>query len=326
MAASEDARIKLRHLALIAAVEDAGSLRQAAEKLGITQAAASNLLAELEFILGTPLFSRSRSGTRPTPVGEMLIKRARPILRNVRAATDEVLQARNGDTGEVYVGMLHAAALTIVPMAIMITRREKPGIQLHVIEGPTRQLLDSLIRGDLDLVVGRVPLTQVSDLLHKEIFHVEPMEVVCRPGHALAKREKLGLADVLDADWILPETGSTLRDDFRASFINASLQPPEPVLVTSSTVLRLALVQASDMIGVLGRRAALEQEARGMLKILNLGLIFGAAPTLLLARADAILTPAATAFAAHVREAAQILGGQEGTEPIDHRRQAASRG
>jgi hypothetical protein len=86
------------------------------------------------------------------------------------------------------------------------------------------------------------------------------------------------------------------------------------------------LVQASDMIGVLGRRAALEQEARGMLKILNLGLIFGAAPTLLLARADAILTPAATAFAAHVREAAQILGGQEGTEPIDHRRQAASRG
>jgi DNA-binding transcriptional LysR family regulator len=326
MSASLEARIKLRHLALVAAIEDAGSLRQAAEKLGITQAAASSLLLDLEFILGTPLFNRSRSGTTPTPVGEMLIKRARPILRNVRAATDEVLQARNGDTGEVYVGMLHAAALTIVPMAIQITRREKPGIQLHVIEGPTRQLLDSLIRGDLDLVVGRVPLTLVSDLLHKEIFLVEPIEVVCRAGHALAKREKLGLADVLNADWILPELGSTLRDDFRATFIHAALQPPEPVLVTSSTVLRLALVQASDMIGVLGRQAALEHEARGTLKILNLGLIFGAAPTLLLARADAILPPAATAFSAHVREAARILKEQEGIEPADsrHFRQAAS--
>jgi DNA-binding transcriptional LysR family regulator len=311
---------------LVAAIEDVGSLRQAADKLGITQAAASSLLAELEFILGTPLFNRSRSGTRPTPVGEMLVNRARPILRNVRAATDEVLQARNGDTGEVYVGILHAAALTIVPMAILITRREKPGIQLHVIEGPTRQLLDSLIRGDLDLVIGRVPLTQVSDVLHKEIFHVEPIEVVCRAGHALAKKEQLGLEDVLNADWILPELGSTLRDDFRATFIHASLQPPEPALVTSSTVLRLALVQASDMIGVLGRRAALEQEARGTLKILNLGLIFGAAPTLLLSRVDAILSPAASAFSAHVREAAHILGKQEGIEPIDPRRQQSASG
>jgi hypothetical protein len=49
------------------------------------------------------------------------------------------------------------------------------------------------------------------------------------------------------------------------------------------------------------------QEARGNLKILNLGMIFGHAPTLLLARTDAILSPAATAFVQHVRDAAKAL-------------------
>ena len=307
MPPSIDARLKLRHLALIVAIEESGSLRKAADRLHITQAAASSLLLELEFILGAPLFNRSRSGTRATTIGSMLVDRARPILRNVRTATEEIRQARDGDTGEVYVGMLHAAALTIMPLAIRITRQEKPGIRLHVIEGPTRQLLDSLLRGDLDLVVGRVALPQVSGLLQKEVLIEETIEVVCRAGHALARKKKVGLTDVLDADWILPETGSSLREDFRATFLNASLEPPEPVIVTSSTVLRLALVEASDMLGVLARRAALVQEARGNLKILNLGLIFGHAPTLLLARTDAILSPAATAFVQHVRDAAKAM-------------------
>lgn len=307
MPPSIDARLKLRHLALIVAIEELGSLRKAADQLHITQAAASSLLIELEFILGAPLFNRSRSGTRATTIGSMLVDRARPILRNVRTATEEIQQARDGDTGEVYVGMLHAAALTIMPLAIRITRQEKPGVRLHVIEGPTRQLIDSLLRGDLDLVVGRVALPQISGLLQKEVLLVEPIEVVCRADHALARKDKVKLTDVLDADWILPETGSSLREDFRATFLNASLEPPEPVIVTSSTVLRLALVEASDMLGVLARRAALLQEARGNLKILNLGMIFGHAPTLLLARTDAILSPAATAFVQHVRDAAKAL-------------------
>jgi DNA-binding transcriptional LysR family regulator len=307
MAPSLDPRLKLRHLALAVAIEESGSLRKAADRIGITQAAASNLLIELEHILGVSLFSRSRSGTRATAIGSLLVDRARPILSNVRATTDEISQVRDGLTGQVYVGMLHAAALTIMPLAITITRREKPAITLHVVEGPTRQHLDSLLHGDLDIVVGRVPLTQVSGLLHKEVLLVEPIEVVCRAGHELARKSRIDLKDVIGCDWILPEAGSSLREDFRATFLNASLQPPEPVLVTSSTVLRMALVEGSDMLGVLARRAALLHERRGTLEILDLGLIFSHAPTLLLTRADAILSPAATAFVGHVRDAAHVL-------------------
>jgi DNA-binding transcriptional LysR family regulator len=302
-----DPRLKLRHLSLAVAIDETGSLRKAADRLHITQAAASHLLSELEFIIGAPLFARSRSGTRPTTIGTRLVERARPILSNIRAATEEVQQVGDGQSGDVYVGVLHAAAMTIIPLAVQVARKDNPGIRLHLIEGPSQQHLDSLLRGDLDLVVGRVPPAQVSGLLHKEVLLVEPIEVVCRAGHPLALKARLELADALTADWILPESGSSLRDDFSLTFTKANLEPPEPAIVTSSTVVRLSLIEGSDMLGVLPRRSALAHEHRGSLKILDFGLMFSHAPTLLLTRVDAIFSPAATAFVRHVRSAADQL-------------------
>ncbi len=301
-----DPRLKLRHFALVVAIDESGSLRKAANMLNITQAAASSLLQELEFVLGAPLFSRSRAGTRPTNVGSILIERARPILSTIRAATEELQQAKGDASGDVFVGMLPVAAMTIMPIAIRILREHKPKVRVHLIEGTTRQLLDALVRGDLELIIGRVPLSQISGLIRKEYLLNEPNELVCRAGHPLT-RKKIQLADLAAAEWILPEPGSYLWDDIRATFAVASLQPPQPVLVTSSTALRLALYETSDMIGVLTRQTARVYEARGILKILDFNMVVEEAPTLILSRQEGVLTPAATAFAEHVRDAAQVM-------------------
>ena len=222
-----DPRLKLRHFSLVVAIDESGSLRKAANMLKITQAAASSLLAELEFVLGAPLFSRSRSGTRPTNVGSILIERARPILSNIRAATEELQQAKGGASGDVYVGMLPVAALTIVPVAVRITREHKPNVRIHLIEGTTRQLLDALVRGDLDLIIGRVPQSQISGLIRKEYLLNEPNELVCRVGHPLTRKKKITLTDLANAEWILPEPGSYLWDDVRAMFF-CSFPRPSP--------------------------------------------------------------------------------------------------
>jgi len=302
-----DPRLKLRHFALIIAVDESGSLRKAADILKITQAAASSLLAELEFILDAPLFSRSRSGTRPTNVGSILIERARPILSNIRAATEELQQAKGGASGDVFIGMLPVAALTIMPVAVRITREQKPNVRIHLIEGTTRQLLDALVRGDLELIVGRVPQSQISGLIRKEYLLNEPNELVCRVGHPLARKKKITLADLANSEWILPEPGSYLWDDIRATFQAESLEPPHPVVVTSSTALRLALYETTDMIGVMTRQTARVYEARGILKVLDVKMIVDDAPTLVLSRQDSVLTPAAMAFVEHVRDAAHVL-------------------
>jgi DNA-binding transcriptional LysR family regulator len=302
-------RLKLRHFRLIVAIEDTGSMRKAAEELGITQPAASNALHELEYILGVSLFSRSRSGTEPTSFGKTLIKRGRFLLSNVRATADEIAQAKNGDVGEVHVGILPASALTILPLAIKRATETKPNITLHVIEGATGQLLPALVRGELDMVIGRIPATQIPENIDREELLAEPNEVVCRAGHPLAARGRLTLADLAEAKWILPEEGAHLRSDFHAAFVHGGLRPPDPIVLTSSTVLRLTLIETTDLLGMLTRRTALQNQERGTLAILDAKLLSPTPPTLLLTRADAIATPVASVFAELIREASKTLEG-----------------
>lgn len=314
MASPVESRLKLRHFQLIVAIEDTGSLRKAADLLGITQPAASNTLQELEYILDVALFTRSRSGTEATIFGKMLVERGRSLLGNVRATAQEIVQIKNGDVGEVQVGILPASALTIVPLAIKMARENKPGITIHVIEGATQQLLPALVRGDLDMVIGRIPAAQVPEHIHRETMLAEPNEVVCRTEHRLARQAEVTLKDLAEADWILPEEGSFLRSDFRTAFIDAGLTPPEPAVLTSSTVLRMTLIETTDMLGMLTRRAALMNQGRGALTILDVELLSRSAPTLLLTRLDAIATPVASAFAGFIRSAAKSLHAQPVSE------------
>jgi DNA-binding transcriptional LysR family regulator len=299
-----ESRLKLRQLALVVAICDTGSLRKASEAMHVTQPAATNALQELEFTLGVPLFVRSKAGMKPTSFGQLLVERSRLLLSNVRAIADEIQQLKDGDTGQVVIGTLPASAMTIVPQAIILARHEKPGITLQLMEGSTAQLLPALKRGEIDVIVGRIPPIQIGEPLHYEVLIAEPNEVVCRAGHPLASRPRLTLQDLAGSEWILPDEGSHVRTEVREAFVKAGLQPPEPVLVTSSTAVRLALLTTTDMLGVLTQRAARVNQEQGLVKILDVGLNTRIAPIVLVTRGSAVLTPATTSFIGFVRRAA----------------------
>lgn len=299
-------RLKLRHFQLIVAIEETGSLRKAADSLGITQPAASNTLQELEYILDVPLFTRSRTGTEPTAFGRRLVERGRQLLSNVRATAEEVVQIKNGDVGRVSVGILPASALTIVPLAIRLAHRAKPGLTVHVIEGATGQLLPALTRGELDIVVGRIPAATIPPHIDTESLLAEPNEIFCRAGHPLLAGRRPTLEALVDVPWILPDEGSYLRTDFRASFLEAGLVPPEPSVVTSSTILRRMLIETTDMLGMLTRRAAF-MGGEPALRVVDVPLLRHTAPTLLLTRTDAIATPVTAAFSGFIRKATELL-------------------
>ena len=112
------ARLKTRQLLLLAAMEEEGNVRRAADSLGITQPAASRLLKELEDMLGVSLFDRTPHGMRATLYGEVMIRHARMVLSNLSHAHDEISALRAGLTGQVRIGVIAAAAATMVPRAI----------------------------------------------------------------------------------------------------------------------------------------------------------------------------------------------------------------
>jgi DNA-binding transcriptional LysR family regulator len=103
-------RLRLRHLELLVALADEGTMRAAAGRLHLSQTALSKMLAEVEAGFGARLFERSPQGVAPNPLGEAVIYRARVMLGELARGKDEVDALRNGAEGVLRLGSLWVSA------------------------------------------------------------------------------------------------------------------------------------------------------------------------------------------------------------------------
>ena len=108
------ARLKFRHFEVLIAIARCGTLTAAADALGISQSAVSQWLADLEFALGVPLFLRGRQ-LRPTQFADVVLRHAQRVLADAKRTQEEVDALRNGATGRVRLGIMQAAAPTLLP-------------------------------------------------------------------------------------------------------------------------------------------------------------------------------------------------------------------
>lgn len=89
--------LELRHLRMICTVAETGSLTKAAASLGLAQASLTAQLQRIERGLGGPLFERDRNGARPTPLGELVLARARVLLPAVQGLQDDASRLADTD-------------------------------------------------------------------------------------------------------------------------------------------------------------------------------------------------------------------------------------
>lgn len=215
--------LKARHLRLLVAIDTYRNLTQVAEVTHVTVPAVSKSLAELERGLGLALFSRTTRGLMPTPYGECLIRHARTMLAILHQARDELKALSSGAEGKVRIGMLPASASVLVPHALSLLKHQSPGTNVTVIEGTTESLLPELWQGRLDLVVGRLPPPDTLGSFEEKELLEEPVVLMTGRHHPLARRKTLDWSDLCDYPWILPPTGSILRDPLeRALEANAA--------------------------------------------------------------------------------------------------------
>ncbi len=88
--------LEVRHLRALCAIADTGSLHRAARQLGVAQPSLSTQLRRIEQELGGALFVRARTGCRPTPLGRLVLSRARPLVAELRSLVTEARAAAVG--------------------------------------------------------------------------------------------------------------------------------------------------------------------------------------------------------------------------------------
>src|SRR5580765_122849 len=84
--------LEVRHLRLVAAVADVGSLTRAGDQLHLTQSALSHQLRDIEERLGAPLFHRLGKRLVLTPAGEEVLQLARTVLDRLRETEETIRQ------------------------------------------------------------------------------------------------------------------------------------------------------------------------------------------------------------------------------------------
>jgi DNA-binding transcriptional LysR family regulator len=298
-------KFRLRHVELVAALYDSRSILKAARALSLSQPTLTKALRDIETTLGVELFTRTNRGLEPTPYGEIFARHAKIVLAQLRHAAEEIENLRAGYSGKVTVGTLLAASSSILPDAITLLKKERPGVAISVVVGTYDILVPSLLVGDLDMVLGRMPEQGRSRALVYEDFYREPICLVVRRGHPLLRKRRLGLRELVNEAWLLPLPETTLRRQIERAFLDANAPLPRNVIESVSILTNRALLRKSDCIGVMPYHVALDDVEQQLLAILPVKLKSIESPVGAIMRAPGNLPPAASALLECLRIAAR---------------------
>jgi molybdate transport repressor ModE-like protein len=155
--------VELRHLAALAAVAEEGSFGRAARRLGYTQSAVSQQIAQLEKLVGATLLERP-GGPRAvslTDGGRLLLRHADAIVARLHAAQADMAALLAGEAGPLRVGILQSVGARLLPGLIRRFKEDFPRVSVQVHEGSSDdELLPLVESGDLDLAFAELPLPE----------------------------------------------------------------------------------------------------------------------------------------------------------------------
>lgn len=250
-------RVKqLRFLSLLASL---GSLAATAEHLAMSPSAASMMLKEIEGLFGTALFRRQGRGMALTDDGRALLPRCQTVLGEVGAMGSTLLGARSP---VLRLGAFPHTTTTVLPDIVKRLVTGPVAWHLQLVDGSADHLLQSLLHGEIDLLLGRLPRhvagTPAISGLAQQVLYESSLSVVAARNHPLAGRRSVALADLLNWPWVLPGTQSTTRMALVDAFLRRGLAPPAPVVESPSFFYSLSVVAHTDMLTCCAYSAALQ--------------------------------------------------------------------
>ncbi|AXF10795.1 LysR family transcriptional regulator [Paraburkholderia sp. GV068] len=202
-------RVTIRQYEAFLAIVDLHSIGAAAERLGLTSSAVSQLLAELEAELGFRLFDRTTRRVNLSSAGQDFLASAESVLRHVRAAAQSADDIRNRAAGIVRIGAPLVLASTALPAAIADYARDKPKVVVRICDTVVEQLVERVESADVDLAIG--PDRPSGARVRRDAAFASPWVMWCSPSHPLSARRRVQWQQLRDVPIV-----ATGRDHERA--------------------------------------------------------------------------------------------------------------
>jgi LysR family transcriptional regulator for metE and metH len=150
---NNDVRLEIRHLKLLAAIAEEGSVTEAGRRLHVTQSALSHQLRDAEEKLGTALFLRLGRKMVLTPAGEKMLHSAHKVLDELHSAETHVERMSGGTRGVVRVSTECYTCYHWLPPVLKKFRSKFPLVDVDIVLEATARPVEALLDGKLDVAV-----------------------------------------------------------------------------------------------------------------------------------------------------------------------------
>ncbi|MHA7652808.1 LysR family transcriptional regulator [Mycobacterium sp. ML4] len=246
--------VELYQLRYFQTVAEVGTLRDAAEKLAVSQSAVSRAVALLEHEIGVELFTRRGRANELNKFGRAFLRATLAAQRNLETAVVKVRQLAGVDGGTVALGFLNSLGVATVPRLIRRHHDRHPGTRFELRQRAAPALIGELASGVIDVCLSYpLPFDESPGVKWHPLFTERLYAVVDRE-HPLARREIIGFEELAGEPFVALDRDHTLRRIFDDACERHGVTPTIAFEGPDITTLR-GLIGARLGVGLLPKAA-----------------------------------------------------------------------
>lgn len=299
---------------MLVALDTHRSFGRAARALGISQPALTRSLQTLEREIGARLFERGKSDCEPTMFGKVLLVRGRRMLSEMAEARREIVLLQGAEQGEFRIGAGSFVTQLWLGAAVGLLSVARPRLKVSTSEWPWHELEDALMASKVDVAVGEA--SELGDNPEIVIGRLprRPGVFICRAGHPLTRRGRVGLDDI---------SGFALAGPRLPRRIAAHLPPKatlgalaadglsfQPSIVCETLAGIADVVENSDTLGIVPRALLGRLRQRSAVATLPFEPLWLRTEQGLMWRRDRMTHPALKAFRDAARRSEAVVMGR----------------
>jgi DNA-binding transcriptional LysR family regulator len=257
--------IDFRHLETFCRVADLKSFSKAADDLFITQPTVSGHILALEHSLSLRLLDRKGRETRLTKAGEVFLRYATKILTSRKDLLNALSEFSQGVRGELSLGASTIPGEYLLPKLMSGFKREHPNITLSLKIADTKEIVECVLQGNVELGMTGAKLNHHS--LQYEKYEEDEIIIVGPSDHPLAKKRRVNFDDLSQEPWVIREEGSGTQMVVEKALRKKgrSLKQLNVVMEMGSTSSMKEGVKARVGLAFISKRAVEEELNQGLL-------------------------------------------------------------
>jgi LysR family transcriptional regulator for metE and metH len=247
-----EVKLEIRHLRLLAAIAETGSVTEAGKRLYLTQSALSHQLRDAEEKLGTALFLRLGKRMVMTPAGEKLLGSAQRVLEELGRVESQIQGLNGGTRGIIRISTECYTCYHWLPPVLKKFHTRYPKVEVSIDIEYTHHPVEALLAGKLDVaILICTPSPRHPSLKLTPMFEDE-MVLVMSPKHRLTAHSYVPVKDLAGETALIypPRDDSTFIKLMRKGGVE-----PERILEVPLTEAIIEMAGAGTGIALLARWA-----------------------------------------------------------------------